>query len=235
MFNQGITQHDIFKDYFPPHSKSPHTVEILDNYSEPAVHSQPLNSIQRLKAQGNIDVEGFTDRLKALLDEAWEDDWGEFTWESPTDNDPENAMMPVISFDVVSRAPSKGKAGVKARPTEVILDPDNEDYTLILHRQWFDCTVEFLIFHRTNREANALMSRFEAFLDAYKGFFKEQGVSEMIFQGEFDSRLSRKYKDGMPSSCLHYFIVFERILVERIRTTKELRTKITQVSRSSSL
>ena len=139
--------------------------------------------------------------------------------ESPTGNDIDSVDLPHITFNVVHRTASKGKIGVKARAMESIIDPENNDYTLILHRQWFDCIVEYLIFDKTNRDAQHVADRFEMFMDTYRGFFKEQGISEMLFQEEVDSKLSSKYKEGVPSNCLRYFMVLERILVERVRTT----------------
>lgn len=178
------------------------------------------------RAKGNIDLEGFTDKLKELLDGAWEDDWGTFTMESPTGNDIDSANLPVITFNVVHRTPSKGKIGVKARVMESIEDPENSDYILILHRQWFDCVVEYLTFDCTNRCARHLADRFEMFMETYRGYFKEQGISEMLFQEEVDSKLSSKYKEGVPSNCLRYFMVLERILIERVYSTREMRLKI---------
>jgi len=230
---------DVFKNYFGNQGVPNHiSVPVSDSYdylesSITKVTDTSKALVQDLRANGNIDIEGFTDKLKFLLNEVWGDTWGDFTMEGPTGKDPNNSKLPVITFDVVHRIPSKGKTGVKIRPTELILDSENDDYTLILNRKWFDCTVEFMFFNSTNREARRLMERFETFMDTYVGYFKEAGISEMIFQEEVDSRLSKKYNDGIPSTCLHYLMVIERIVVDKIRTTKELRTKI-QSKQSSS-
>lgn len=181
---------------------------------------------QGLRADGNIDIEGFSDKVKDLLDDSWEDEWGTFTMEEPTGNDPESVNLPVISFGVVDRASSKNKKGLKSRQNEYMLDPEDENYTIIISRKWFDCIVEYMVFHKTNKESRELLKRFEVFMETYTGYFKEQGVSEMVFLNEVDSRLSKKYKEGIPSTCIRYLMVLERITIQRVRTTKYLRSKI---------
>jgi hypothetical protein len=232
---------DIYKNYFvgnglkeKPHTnlnaEIPRDEEILGRITK---DSASVDTVRTLRADGNIDIEGFTDKVKYLLNEVWGDGWGDFTMESPTGKDPDKTPLPVISFGVVYREPSKGKIGLKGRPTELYLDPENNDYTIILNRKWFDCQIEFVFFHNSNLDARRLMQKFELFMDTYVGYFKEAGISELIFQEEVDSRLSSKYKDGLPSTCLHYTMVLERIVVDKIKTTKELRTKI-QSKQSSS-
>lgn len=178
------------------------------------------------RAEDNIDIEGFTDKVKSLLNDTWEDGWGEFTMEGPTGNNVDDIKLPLITFDVVRRIPSQNKKGVKSRNTEYRKDPTNDNYVMIISRRWFDCTVEFCVYNTTNRGARKLTSRLESFLESYAGFFKEQGISEMIFEEEVETRLSTRYREGVPSTCIRYLIVLERILVERVRVTKEIRSKI---------
>lgn len=232
---------DIFKDYFSGNGLKIKPITNVETVIENGDYisgtitsdSEAVDTIRTYRANGNIDIEGFTDKLKELLDKVWGNKWGEFTMESPTGQNPDNIPLPVITFGVVHRVPSKGKIGLKGRPTEIYTDPENSDYSLILNRKWFDCQIEFLFFHSTNLDARKLMQRFEIFMETYVGYFKEAGISELIFQEEVDSQLSSKYKDGLPSTCLHYTLVIERIVVDKIKTTKELRTKI-QSKQSSS-
>ena len=212
---------DVFSMYFQKSGENP---SITTNQGKLSPVSKPKNISQR--ANANSDMESFTDTFKTLLDDTWDDGWGVFTVESPTGNDPNSVALPSIIFSVVERKPSKNKAGLKGRPFEMHLDPDNEDYTIILSRKWFDCEVEFLITHRTNREASQLMTKLELFIEAYVGYFKQQGLSEMIFIGESKSKLSNKSLEGIPSKCLSYLIVLERISTVRVRTTKEIRSQI---------
>lgn len=230
----SMKSEDIFKNYFvgnglkeKPHTNVNANIPNNDYISGTITQtSEPIDTVRSLRANGNIDIEGFTDKVKFLLNEVWDDGWGDFTMESPTGQNPDNTPLPVISFGVVHRTPSKNKIGLKGRPTELYLDPENDNYTIILNRKWFDCQIEFVFFASSNLDARRLMQKFELFMDTYIGYFKEAGISELIFQEEVDSRLSSKYKDGLPSTCLHYTMVLERIIVDKVKTTKELRTKI---------
>lgn len=232
------SQQDIFNSYFPKATSLNNTtvdgmgLEIVDSITA-NVDTTISGNIPKQTAKDNADVEKFTDRLSALLDDTFEDDWGYLTMEEPTGIDPENTKLPCVTFDVVHREPSKKKKGIKSRLTEITIDPTDDNYSLIISRQWFDYIIEFMFFDKTNRGSRILMGRIETFLETYKGFFKEQGISEIVFQEEVDSRLSKKFKDHIPSTCLRYFLLMERISVQRVRTTKEIRSKI-QATQSGS-
>lgn len=215
-------ENNIFNNYFKNNSKTPITTTLNQGNFSPVSSSKAVSQ----RADRNADLESFTDIFKSLLDDTWEDGWGTFTVESPTGNDPESIDMPCIIFDVDKRVSSKSKPGLKSRQLEVRTDPEDDNYTLIISRKWFDCEVSFLIANRTNREASRLMSRLESFIEIYTGYFKQNGISEMIFLCEDKSELKNKVLEGVPSKCLKYLIVLERITVERVRTTKEIRSQI---------
>lgn len=215
----------VFENYFKNNKKPTVTTHITKGNSSPSYHSYSPQTVSQ-RADSNADMESFTDIFKSLLDDTWEDGWGTFTVESPTGNDPESIAMPCIIFDVENRVPSKNKTGIKSRQLEIIPDPDDEDYTLIVSRKWFDCEVSFLIINQTNREASRLMSKLESFIETYIGYFKRNGISELIFLREDKEKLRSKALEGVPSKCLIYLMVLERISVERVRTTKEIRSQI---------
>lgn len=215
----------IFENYFKNNKKPTVTTHITKGNSSPGLTSYSPQTVSQ-RADRNADMESFTDIFKSLLDDTWEDGWGTFTVESPTGNDPESIEMPCIIFDVEDRVSSKNKTGIKSRQLEIIPDPDDENYTLIISRKWFDCEVSFLIINQTNREASRLMSRLESFIETYTGYFKRNGISELIFLREDKTKLKSKVLEGVPSKCLIYLMVLERISVERVRTTKEIRSQI---------
>ena len=204
-----------------------------DNNDSPSIEFLTQNPISELqpnvlsqRANCNSDIESFTGLFKKLLDDTWEDGWGEFTVEAPTNNSPDKIAVPKIVFKVNKRIPSINKKGVKTRQVEINVDPDNSDYALVLSRKWFDCEVSFLIIHKTNLEVARLMNRLESFIETYTGYFKQNGLSEIIFLCEDNTNLKARALEGIPSKCLKYLIVLERISVERIRTTKEVRSQI---------
>lgn len=220
------TQQDIFNNYFGKREVSKTEVEIVNTPSVPSMNENIIGQ----RADGNVDIFGFANSVSEMLTNAWEDGWGKFTINGVKKDNIENLPLPLIVFDVVERIPSLKIKGLKPRITEVGVDPDDDDYSIIVHRKWFDAIVEFLVLDTTNREAVRLADRFELFIDTYTGFFKETGVSELIFYKEIDSRLSKNYIEDVPSRCLQYKLVIERIVVERVRTTKEVRSKLQALS-----
>ncbi len=171
-------------------------------------------------------MESFTELFGRLLNDTWEDGWGEFTVEYPTSNNPDKVNVPKIVFEVYKRRPSVNKKGIKSRQLEINIDPDDDNYALVLNRKWFDCEVSFLIINKTNYSAGKLMNRLESFIETYTGYFKQNGLSEIVFLCEDNATLKARRLEGIPSKCLKYLIVLERISVERIRTTKEIRSLI---------
>lgn len=216
------TKKDIFSKYFLS-SSSPKTQV---SFEEDFIETVQQNS-ERLTADGNLDIPGFTDAIRNLLDDTWEDGWGVFSDGAPTDTTNTNSMtFPHIIFDVMKRIPSINKKGIKPRMTQLVLDPDNSDYTLILSKRWFDCDCRFLIAHNTNKEAQELMTKFETFMEAYVGYFKKLGVTEIIFVSEDKYEPSESVLSDKSIKCLNYYLLFERIRVERVRTTKALLSQI---------
>lgn len=220
------TQQDIFNNYFGPRGASAKEVEIVNTPRLPCASE----NTQGQRADGNIDLFGFAEHVSQMLTNAWEDNWGTFTINGDKKENIENLPLPMIVFDVVERVPSSKMKGLKARITEVAIDPTDSNYSIIVHRKWFDAIVEFLVLDATNQDAIRLADRFELFIDTFTGFFKEAGVSELIFHKEIDSRLSKNYIEGVPSRCLRYQLVIERIVVERVRTTKEVRSRLQALS-----
>lgn len=233
------TQQDVFDNYFGNSSTLLNNSSVSAGLADVIVKDTTMTdtsttgSIPKLTAEGTADVDSFTDRLTALLDDTFEDGWGYFTMEEPTGVNPEEIKLPCIAFDVVHREPSTKKKGLKSRLTETIVDETDNNSALIVSRVWFDYIVEFMFFDKTNRNSRILMNRFETFFDTYKGFFKEQGVTEITFREEVDSRLSKKYKDHIPSTCLRYYMLMERISVQRVGTTKTVSSTI-QATQSGS-
>lgn len=224
---------ELFGSYFQNTSRSQGSIisigDAVINQTNDTNDEQ--ENIKYQTAKGNLDFAGFVDSLKKFIDNTWEDGWGELSMDAPTSNDPTSVSLPMITCDIVSRVPSQRTKGIKARQTGVFPDPEDDNYSIIVSRKWFDVVAEFLVMDNTNREAMDLANRFELFIDTYTGFFKEQGVSELIFKDEVDARLSGKYTEGIPSRCLRYDMVLERVIVERVRTTKTIRANIQSLNK----
>ena len=44
-----------------------------------------------------------------------------------------------------------------------------------------------------------IAERLEVFIESYRGYFKELGISEIIFQEEFSPGVSSQYRQDLPT------------------------------------
>ena len=179
-----------------------------------------------LVAHGNLDIEGFTDELSTLLKKAWGDDWGTFQLEEPTGDEPEETKLPIITYDYNSRRRSKTHSSLDPVLFDSFTDKENSQIVKV-HRQWFDVTMSFKIFHETNREAMELMADLEAFLFTYKGHLKKLGVSELIFEEEKKPDVKTKWNKPVVQRELVYLIRIERIYEQRLNIAERIELKDT--------
>ena len=89
---------------------------------------------------------------------------------------------PVITYNTISRKPLKE---IKPRIRDTVM---NQELNVIgdIYAQKFDCIVQFNIFANTYDVAEEIMSEFEKMMIQYAGYFKRQGVGELLFEEELD-------------------------------------------------
>lgn len=177
-------------------------------------------------ALGNIDVEGFAELLDRLLKAAWGDDWGTFTDQEPTGTTPESLPLPIISWDLVKRVRSEAFKQQKHKNWGTMPDPNNPGEFLSVFRQWYDCEVEFKVWAKTSHEAKQLVQRLEAVLTAYTGYFKEQGLGDLIFLSETSEGVQSAGRQDLACRRLLYLARVEHIFAERVSALDEIQTKV---------
>lgn len=172
------------------------------------------------KARGSMDLDKFTDVMKDLLSRAWGENWGTFTLDEPTGTDSEKKALPlpVITFDSEERTRSASHRSLDPIHYETFRDPTDPRSVVKLYRMWFDVKVVFNIIHDTNREARILMEEFEDFLFTFKGFFKEYGISDMIFEKETKPQVVTKWQNKLSQRTICYLVRIERITTIRSNT-----------------
>lgn len=183
---------------------------------------------ERLTAHGAADLEKFTDMICKLLNIAWGNDWGIFSEENPTGNNPEETPLPHITYNLISRR-STEKRGLKGQTFAPIPDPEHEGETITPVRQWFDCIVEFCIYARTNAEATRLAQRFEEFMYTYRGFFKDEGITEIIFEEERAPEVNSLYRQDIPHRTIRYLVRIERIIEIRSYELRQVGLSLNRV------
>lgn len=185
-------------------------------------------------SRGSLSYDEFTDKMNELIRLKWGDpkDFVEededkppmFIMEEPTANEPTELYLPLITFDVFERIRSKSHKSLDPIFFGTYPDADDPHTIIKLYRMWFDIEMEFKIHHYTNRESAILMEEFEDFLFEYKGYFKEIGLSEMIFLAETKPQVVTKWQRVIPVRTLRYLVRIERITTIRSNKLKELAT-----------
>lgn len=197
----------------------------MSTYDPAKVGYQAGNSPYRRgmqTARGSLDFDEFTDIMNDLLKRAWGDGWGWFSQNEPTGNDPEKVEIPAITFDTVRRIPSETHKSPEPILYDKIRDPEHPTTFLELYRQWFDMEVSFFVYHQTNREARLLMEAFENFLFEYKEYFKNCGISDIIFKSEETPKVVTRWGKELPQRTLVYLVRIERISMIRSNTTQSI-------------
>lgn len=174
-----------------------------------------------LVASGNIDVEQLTDEIGRLLKMSWGEDWGSFQLEEPLGNDPEDIPMPIITYDFLDRVRSETHRSLDPILFDSIMDKDNNQIVK-LYRSWFDISLVFSVYHINNRECIHLLSDLEAFLFAYKGHFKNLGISDLIFQKEVQPTVKTKWSKQVVQRQILYLVRIERITQIRSNITNKI-------------
>lgn len=173
-------------------------------------------------------LDSFVDTLQKLLNTAWGPDWGEFGEEVTSLNDPENVKLPQIVFHLTQRIPNQQLTPLKKKFHEAFPDPYYPGHNVEVWRKWYDCKVTFYCYARTNREARYVANRFESFLDTYAGYFKEQGLSELIFLGEEEVERTRLSGGLLPVRVLSYLFRIEEVQVVRGKLLEDVIINIRQ-------
>lgn len=121
---------------------------------------------------------------------------------------------PCIVYKLVSRKP---KLERKERPLDMFSDTKN-DTAYQIWSQSFICMIQFTILAGTYNIADQAMTDFEDMLSKYAGYFKENGVSEILFEKQYTDENYDAYRQSVSVRTLQYRIDIQRI--KQITDTK---------------
>lgn len=184
-----------------------------------------------LVASGNLDVEQLTDEISRLLKMSWGEDWGSFQLDEPLGNDPEDIPIPIITYDFIDRVRSATHKSLDPVLFDSIVDKENSQIVK-LYRSWFDIQLLFSVYHVANRECIHLLSELEAFLFAYKGHFKDLGISDLIFQRETQPMVETRWSKQVVRRQIQYLVRIERITQVRSNVVKDIAMRDTTKTNS---
>ena len=205
------------------HSSTIHRKETtvdLDNEkigmrNESAIGKDLSIKIDKQQADKNCDLDDLFAMINKLVVKALKKDNVEF-------NPDEGARFvvdqqvpinhPIIQFDVISYEP---KLELKPRIiNQFIEESDDKNDRWKRHGQvWsqrFKCVIQFNIIGSDYITANKVMRDFEELMFRYSGYFKQQGVAEIVFKSRFSDKNYDYYRQNLSVRSLQYYVEIER-------------------------
>lgn len=183
------------------------------------------SSLQQMTAEDNIaTVDEACDLIRILLNTAWGSNWGNLADVTSRGDDADKIQVPLITYNTNLREVSPG-TNVKPQQMQVkneVVNGKNTGDSFKIHRQFFDCIVEFDFMGSSANDTNTLMERFEETMITYAGFLKRKGIKELYFLKEIPATYSLNYLRDIPMKCLLYYFQLERIHTVRVSTIRRI-------------
>lgn len=182
---------------------------------------------KRLKAEGNMGFEEFTDLIKKVLDASWGKDWGTFKEEESSGNDPENLETPIITYEIREMVPLVATDKYRHREYGPAIYGDAYDgydirgkdiETIFMFQAWED----------NNSKATKLAIDFIDLMDEFQGLFKKRGLKHISWMSYKTRGPETKIKDNISSRTMYYRVIFERIKAVPVDRIKKIEAIIGQ-------
>lgn len=119
---------------------------------------------------------------------------------------------PVILYSVISRTP---KLELKPRQLENIIEDIDDKGNRRYGSTWSqrqNCLVQFDVVACDYITANEVMSTFEDIILTYAGYFKNNGVAEIIFQKYYTDRNLDRYRQTLSVRSIQYMVEIEKLI-----------------------
>lgn len=124
-----------------------------------------------------------------------------------------NIDKPIISYRVLGRKP---KMEIKPRIREEIEENNPVTNEKILGEVWgqkFECYIQFDLIGSVYTEAEQVMNKFEELMFKYTGFFKKNGVAELIFDKHLTDESFDNLRESYSVRSLIYRVEVEKLIV----------------------
>lgn len=162
----------------------------------------------RLRSNKPITFLSFIDDLRQLWEAAGKP--GKFVRNMPLKDD---AEFPSVTYRIIRRQLNDSFKDLKPRYRGMIRNPYMNGEYVELYGQIFDVWVEFCIYSKSAEEADELTMELEEFLQTYAGFFKANGVQEILFHAQGEDEVLEEARIGIAKRKLLYTMRFEKIIV----------------------
>lgn len=174
----------------------------------------------RLRANKPITFLSFIDDLRRLWESAGKP--GKFIRQTPLRDD---AEFPSITYRSIRRIVNESFKDLKPRHRGTIKHPYMDGEYIELYGQVFDVWVEFCIYSQSAEEADEMVFELEEFLQTYAGFFKANGVQEILFHSQGEDEVLEEPRIGVAKRKLLYTIRFEKIIVRFLNEIQQIATQ----------
>lgn len=171
----------------------------------------------RLRSDKPITFLSFIDDLRRLWEAAGKQ--GRFVRQQPAK---EEAVYPTITYRTIRREINSSFKDLKPRYRGVIQHPHIEGEYIELYGQIFDVWVEFCVYSQGAEEADELAMELEEFLQTYAGFFKANGVQEILFHAQGEDEVLTEGRVVVAKRKLLYTMRFEKIIVRFLNEIQQI-------------
>jgi hypothetical protein len=172
---------------------------------------------KRLRSDKPITFLEFVDDLRKLWEAAG--NTAKIVRSMPLSDD---AQFPTITYRILGRELNLDFKDIKPRMRGIISHPYIDGEYVELYGQIFDITVEFAVYSMGAEEADQLVLELEEFLQTYAGFFKQNGVQEILFKSQGEDEVLTTGRVGAAKRTLLYTMRFEKLIVRFLNQIEQI-------------
>lgn len=128
---------------------------------------------------------------------------------------------PIITYKIISRVP---KNELKPRFRESFRENENSKNSRYgeVYGQKFKCNIQFNIFASTYTLVEEILERFESMMICYAGFFKKNGVGELLFEKQHTDESFQNLRQTLSIRNISYYVEIEKVTVIMRESIKEV-------------
>jgi hypothetical protein len=130
---------------------------------------------------------------------------------------------PIITYKLISRRP---KGEIKPRFREDFMESKDGKTSRVgeIYGQKFKCQIQFNIFASVYEVAEQVMERFEDLMITYAGYFKKNGVAELLFDQQYTDQAFETMRQTLSIRNISYYVEVEKLTVIMRESIKAIET-----------
>jgi hypothetical protein len=189
----------------------------LNSQFDPPKQQEGTYEIPYTKADKGASLDDFLAMVKKIVTKTMKKDGVIFIPDDAIQSkdlfDPQKDLEhPFIFYTLISRAPRSNELKPKVRQDINERNPDGSIARQgTIFAQIMDCEIQFNIVASDYSTANRVMNAFEGAMLNCTGYFKQNGVSELLFVKQYTDSNLDIYRQKMSVRSLVYHVVIENI------------------------